>query len=124
MSDAPEPVVQLTFTNLFKRRLKGLAKRYRQIQQDIQPILEQLTLGNFIGDQISGTKYTIYKVRARNSDAQAGKSSGYRLIYQIDSATSVILHLIYAKTDQATISADEIQDLIEIYEKERCAGER
>lgn len=118
MSDEPEPVVRLTFTNLFKRRLKGLAKRYRQIQPDIQPILEQLTMGNFIGDRISGTKYTVYKVRARNSDAQVGKSGGYRLIYQIESDTSAILHLIYAKTDQATIAADEIQELIESYEKE------
>ncbi len=76
-------------------------------------------MGNFIGDRISGTKYTVYKVRARNSDAQAGKSGGYRLIYQIESDATVILHLIYSKTDEATIAADEIQELIEAYEKER-----
>jgi hypothetical protein len=29
-------VVELQFTALFKHRLKGLAKRYRQIQTDIQ----------------------------------------------------------------------------------------
>jgi mRNA-degrading endonuclease RelE of RelBE toxin-antitoxin system len=118
MSESPQSPVQLTFTALFKRRLKGLAKRYRQIHQDIQPVLDQLLLGNLIGDQISGTKYTVYKVRAGNSDTQAGKSGGYRLIYQLESPSIIILHLIYSKTDQATIAADEIQDLIENYRKE------
>jgi mRNA-degrading endonuclease RelE of RelBE toxin-antitoxin system len=109
MSDG---VIKLQFTALFKRRLKGLAKRYRQIQADIQPVLEQISLGNFIGDQIVGTNYTVYKVRAKNSNAQVGKSGGYRLIYQIESPTCVILHLIYAKSDQATVNTDEIQRMV------------
>ncbi|WP_289501423.1 type II toxin-antitoxin system RelE/ParE family toxin [Gloeocapsopsis sp. IPPAS B-1203] len=117
MSDSLESLVQLTFTSLFKRRLKGLAKRYRRIQTDIQPVLDNLHLANFIGEQVSGTKYTVYKVRARNSDAQSGKSGGYRLIYQIESPASVILHLIYAKSEQATITAEEIQQLIESYQE-------
>ncbi|MEG5065891.1 hypothetical protein QUB33_19935 [Microcoleus sp. B3-A4] len=41
--------VQVTFTALFKRRLKGLAKKYRQIQTDIQPVLDELIQGNFLG---------------------------------------------------------------------------
>jgi len=76
--------VQVTFTVLFKRRLKGLAKKYRQIQTDIQPVLDELIQGNFIGNQITGTQYTVYKVRAKNSDSQVGKSGGYRLIYQVE----------------------------------------
>jgi mRNA-degrading endonuclease RelE of RelBE toxin-antitoxin system len=111
--------VELQFTTLFKRRLKGLAKRYRHIQTDIQPELEQISLGHFIGDQIAGTGYTVYKVRAKNSDAQVGKSGGYRLIYQVESPTCVILHLIYAKSDQATVNADEIQGMVEEFYRER-----
>lgn len=116
MSDSP---VQIEFTPLFKRRLKGLAKKYRQIQTDIQPVLDQLVLGNLLGDQIAGTTYTVYKVRAKNSDAQSGKSGGYRLIYQIATPSDVVLHLIYSKSEQATVNADEIQDIIETYQKER-----
>jgi mRNA-degrading endonuclease RelE of RelBE toxin-antitoxin system len=115
MSDA---FVELQFTALFKRRLKGLAKRYRQIQADIQPVFEQISLGNFIGDRIPGTSYTVYKVRAKNSDAQVGKSGGYRLIYQIESPTCVILHLIYSKSDQTTVNADEIQRMVEEFYSE------
>ncbi|MEG5031461.1 type II toxin-antitoxin system mRNA interferase toxin, RelE/StbE family [Microcoleus sp. AT3-D2] len=108
--------VQVTFTVLFKRRLKGLAKKYRQIQTDIQPVLDELIQGNFIGDQITGTQYTVYKVRAKNSDSQVGKSGGYRLIYQVESPTQVVLHLIYSKSEQANVSAEEIQTAIAEYQ--------
>jgi mRNA-degrading endonuclease RelE of RelBE toxin-antitoxin system len=113
-----EVSVQLRFTALFRRRLKGLAKKYRQIQSDIEPVLVQLRQGDFIGDQIQGTQYSVYKVRARNSDAQSGKSGGYRLIYQVESPTDVVLHLIYAKSEQANVSADEIQAAIAQYQAE------
>ena len=113
MSDTP---VQLKFTALFKRRLKGLAKKYRQIQADIQPVLDQIIQGNFIGDQITGTQYIVYKVRAKNSDAQVGKSGGYRLIYQVESPTQVVLHLIYSKSEQANVSTEEIQTAIAQYQ--------
>jgi mRNA-degrading endonuclease RelE of RelBE toxin-antitoxin system len=113
-----EVSVQLRFTALFRRRLKGLAKKYRQIQSDIEPVLVQLRQGDFIGDQIQGTQYSVYKVRARNSDAQSGKSGGYRLIYQVESPTDAVLHLIYAKSEQANVSAEEIQAAIAQYQAE------
>jgi len=118
MSDLDDSSTQIEFTSLFKRRLKGLSKKYRQIQSDIQPILNQLLLGHLIGDQISGTTYTVYKVRAKNSDAQSGKSGGYRLIYQVVTPSNIVLHLIYSKSEQANVNADEIQDIIETYQKE------
>lgn len=113
MSDMP---VQLKFTALFKRRLKGLAKKYRQIQTDVQPVLDEIIQGNFIGNQIAGTQYTVYKVWAKNSDAQVGNSGGYRLIYQVESPTQVVLHLIYSKSEQANVSAEEIQIAIAEYQ--------
>ncbi len=119
MSDFSDPTIQIEFTSLFKRRLKGLAKKYRLVQADIQPILTQLLLGHLMGNQISGTTYTVYKVRAKNSDAQSGKSGGYRLIYQVVAPTKIVLHLIYSKSEQVTVSAGEIQDIIEIHQRER-----
>jgi mRNA-degrading endonuclease RelE of RelBE toxin-antitoxin system len=105
-------MTEVRFTLPFIRRLKGLTKRYRKIQNDIQPIIEELQLGNFIGDQIVGINFTIFKVRAKNSDIPIGKSGGYRVIYQIVSPELVLLLLIYAKSDQADVSLDEIQDAI------------
>jgi len=105
-------MTEVRFTLPFIRRLKGLTKRYRKIQNDIQPIIEELQLGNFIGDQIVGINFTIFKIRAKNSDIPTGKSGGYRVIYQIVSPELVLLLLIYAKSDQADVSLDEIQDAI------------
>jgi mRNA-degrading endonuclease RelE of RelBE toxin-antitoxin system len=106
-------MTDVKFSSAFKRRLKALAKRYRSIQKDIQPIIDELQKGNFMGDQISGTSVTVFKVRARNSDIPVGKSGGYRLIYQAHSQDSVSLLLIYAKSIQTDASLKEIENALE-----------
>lgn len=105
-------MVEIRFTPPFQRRLKALKKRYRQIRRDIEPILADLERGNFIGDQLSGSEFTIFKVRAKNSDIPIGKSGGYRLIYQVLSPECVLLLLIYAKSDQADVSIAEIEEAV------------
>ncbi len=111
--------VEVRFTLPFKRRLKSLAKRYRQIQNDIQPIIDELLAGNFIGDRIAGTSYTVFKMRAIPTDIPTGKSGGYRLIYQLVSPQCISLLLIYSKSDQADVAAEEIEDAIEEVMKEK-----
>ncbi|WP_193431332.1 type II toxin-antitoxin system RelE family toxin [Moorena producens] len=110
MTDAP--LVEVQLTPEFQRKLKVLAKKYRQIQADLQPILEQLQMGSFLGDQISGIGSTVMKVRIRNSDSQRGKSGGYRLIYWISSTELIILLDIYSKSDQQDIEVAEIRQII------------
>lgn len=105
-------MAQVQFSNLFKRRIKALSKRYRQIQKDIQPIINALESDQIIGDKIVGTDSSVFKVRAKNSDIPTGKSGGYRLIYQLVSPDLVLLLLIYAKSDQSDVSVEEIRDLI------------
>ena len=105
-------MVDIRFTATFKRRLKSLAKRYRQIQADLQPILDELERGNFVGDQLSGISATAFKVRAKNSDIPVGKSGGYRLIYQVHSPEEISLLLIYAKSSQTDVSAEEVEEAI------------
>ena len=73
--------LKIQFTDVFKRQVRDLAKRYRRIKLDIQPVLDQLQSGDLVGDQIQNTGYTVFKVRIKNSDIQKGKSGGYRLIY-------------------------------------------
>jgi mRNA-degrading endonuclease RelE of RelBE toxin-antitoxin system len=119
MSEISDLPIRLEFSVFFKRRLKGLAKKYRQIAIDIQPILDQLLAGDFVGDRIPGTSYIVYKARAKNSDAQAGKSGGYRLIYRVESPMKVVLHLIYSKSDQTNISIDDIETAIAAYQAEQ-----
>lgn len=103
---------EIRFTNPFKRRLKKLSKRYRKIQKDIHPILEELKAGNLLGDPITGVSQTVFKVRAKNSDIPTGKSGGYRLIYQIIDNEVILLLVIYAKSEQTNITASEIEQII------------
>lgn len=96
----------------FKRRIKALSKRYRQIKSDIQPIIEALQLGKVIGNRIAGTDFVIFKVRVKNSDIPVGKSGGYRVIYQVISPECVALLVIYAKSDLEDITLEQIEQAI------------
>jgi len=107
------PQIQLVFSDEFKTRLRTLIKRYRSIRTDLKPLLDELQSGNFIGDQIPGTGYTVFKVRLKNSDIQKGKSGGYRVIYQLSSDTYILLVIIYSKSDQDDIPANQIRDIID-----------
>jgi mRNA-degrading endonuclease RelE of RelBE toxin-antitoxin system len=106
--------VKIDLSSEFKRNLRNLAKRYRSIRSDVQIVIQELEIGNFVGDRMAGIgeDYFIFKVRARNSDIQKGKSAGYRLIYQIESPTSILMLTIYSKSDRADISADEIREIL------------
>ncbi len=46
------PLIQVEATAKFQRNLRVLAKKYRSIRNDVQPIIEQLQLGELPGDQI------------------------------------------------------------------------
>nr|WP_071187671.1 type II toxin-antitoxin system RelE/ParE family toxin [Trichormus sp. NMC-1] len=112
-----QPLIQVQASVTFTRNIRNLAKKYRSIRNDIQPVAEQLERGDLPGDKISGIGYDVFKLRIRNSDIQKGKSGGYRLIYYVKTAKGIILLTIYAKSEQADILADEIRSIITEYEK-------
>ena len=118
MSNKPSGQIQVEFTPEFKRNLRSLAKKYRHIRSDIQPVIEQLQNGSFLGDQVPRTSYTIFKVRVKNSDIHKGKSAGYRFIYYLPSQTKVILVTIYSKSDQSDISPSRIRRIVTEFEQE------
>ncbi|MDX1995892.1 MAG: hypothetical protein SF029_26155 [bacterium] len=47
---------------------------------------------------------------------------GYRIIYYVQTAESLILVTIYAKVDQANIGNDEIRRIIEEYRQDKGDG--
>ena len=110
-SDAASPL-QVSFTLEFKRNLRQLAKRYRHIKTDLQPIIDQLANGSKPGDQVPRVRYEVFEVRAKNSDASRGKSGGYRLIYYVKSESEVVLVTVYSKTEQADIAPENIRQII------------
>jgi mRNA-degrading endonuclease RelE of RelBE toxin-antitoxin system len=104
--------MEIGYSREFKRQLKRLSKRYRQIKKDIEPIIEALILGETPGDQITGVDYTLYKVRAKNTDAQRGKSGGYRVIYYLKTTTSRTLMTVYSKSEYDDVPADALERLV------------
>lgn len=105
--------IQVTYTAEFKSNLKRLAKRYRHIKSDVDPLITQLAEGEQPGDRVPGTNYVVYKVRLANSDNKKGKSAGYRVIYCVEDIQHVVLVTIYSKSDQPDIKAHQINAIIQ-----------
>jgi len=112
-----EELVQVEFTPEFKRNLRALSKKYRQVRSDVQPVIEQIESGEIIGDQVPKVQHAIFKVRIRNSDIRKGKRSGYRLIYHLKSPIDVILITLYSNLDQSDRSARQIKRIIAEFER-------
>jgi mRNA-degrading endonuclease RelE of RelBE toxin-antitoxin system len=60
MTDAPS--IQILVTPDFQGQLRKLAKRYRNIRSDLQPLFDDLESGNCPGDQISW--YNLYRFQS------------------------------------------------------------
>jgi mRNA-degrading endonuclease RelE of RelBE toxin-antitoxin system len=108
--------IQVDMTVKFQKKVKDLEKKYRDLISDIRPIIESLQTGELPGNRIVGLDRSIYKVRVRNSNANRGKSGGYRLIYYVKTSDRVILVTIYSKSEQEDIDRSEIEDIIAEFE--------
>lgn len=117
MTIDPQPI-QIELTPRFQRDLRTLGKRYRNIRNDIQPVIEQLQAGELPGDRIPGMKYEIFKVRIKNSDIQKGKSAGYRAIYYLKTSDSIVLVTIYSQSDLSDIAAETVREILAQYEQQ------
>jgi len=107
----PGEPVSISFTLEFKRNLRALAKKYRSIRSDIQPLIDNLLAGELPGDQVPGVSLTIFKVRLQNSDIQKGKRSGYRCIYYLKTRNIIILVTVYSKSEQSDISTAKLRSI-------------
>lgn len=110
------PSFEILLTPQFQKDLKQLAKRYRSIRKDLQPVIEQLKTGELIGNPLIGLSGAVFKVRIKNSYIHKGKSAGYRLIYYLKTKTNIILIAIYSKSDQSDLSSQVIEGIIRDFE--------
>lgn len=101
-------------TLVFQKTVRKLAKKYRNLQQDLLPVLDLLEQGTFAGNPVPGFEGSICKVRIRSSDQQKGKCGGFRMIYLVDQENRKIwLLALYAKAKQENIRVNEIQQLLD-----------
>jgi mRNA-degrading endonuclease RelE of RelBE toxin-antitoxin system len=110
-------IFSVRFADEFEKELYRLSKKYRNIQRDVEPIIQQLEQGIILGDRLAGfgSEIYVYKLRVKNSDIQKGKSAGYRLIYLLESATSILLLTIYSKAEKEDITVNGINSILGEY---------
>lgn len=96
-------------------------KKFTNILDDLDEIMEKLSEGELVGDEIADIKIpendSVYKVRAVNSNTRQGKSNGYRVIYYVmkEDKTIYLLTVYYKKEDKNIPSKKKIKDIIEKY---------
>ena len=94
----------------FKKNIKSLKKKYRNIKQDIELFGSELSKNPLMGTELGNNTY---KVRIKNSDNNKGKSAGYRIItYVVDENYKIYLVTIYSKSEQDSIIDIELKALI------------
>jgi hypothetical protein len=62
MPDDAAKVVQVEFTPEFKRNTRQLAKKYRHLQADVQPVIDELEAGQTPG--ATNTKNRLYGLQS------------------------------------------------------------
>lgn len=114
---------QIIPTKQFQADVEHYVKKrhFHHIGEDIQAITNELQCGNLLGDEIPNLKIEAdghtYKVRAANTDAHAGKSNGYRIIYYVvkDDQEIYLLTIYYKKDGNRIPTNKEIVSLVAEY---------
>ncbi len=95
----------------FKKNVKTLKKKYRNIKQDLELLASELLKNPLIGTELGKNTY---KIRIKNRDNNKGKSAGYRIItYVVDKDSKIFLVSIYSKSEKDNILDAELEELIE-----------
>ena len=63
MQNNQNQAVEIFYSSDFKRNLRKLAKKYRRIKSDIQPLINKLVKGETPGTEIPKVGYKVFKVR-------------------------------------------------------------
>ncbi len=94
----------------FDKNVKKLAKRYKNIKNDLSLLVTALREKPIEGTHLFGN---CYKIRLVNSSVPTGKSKGFRVItYYIDNNSNLYLLSIYSKSDKESIQESEIIEIL------------
>ena len=102
---------------VFDRQAKRLAKHYASFKQDYKDFLDELRKNPLTGTDLGGG---VRKVRMAIASKGKGKSGGARVItYTVDVIVraeqgQIVLLSIYDKSEQSTITDNEIKRLMQL----------
>lgn len=112
--------VRIKITSNFKKEAKPLLKRYKSLVPELENLEKELSKNPTLGTPLGNN---IFKIRIKISSKGKGKSGGARVISYletelivnlepIETETIVNLISIYDKSETASISTKELQQLI------------
>jgi mRNA-degrading endonuclease RelE of RelBE toxin-antitoxin system len=85
----------------FQRNVKQLRKKYAGVDAAVwKTLVEQLGPNPTIGIPLRGFSHRVYKLRVANPSAGRGKRGGYRLIYDWNPTTAILVLLILYTHDE------------------------
>lgn len=96
----------VVLTSGFKKDLKRIAKKHRQILSDISLLADQLAENPTIGTDLGKN---VYKIRLAITGSSKGKSGGARVITYVKiAAQTAILAEIYLKNEYDTVDVNSV----------------
>ena len=96
----------VVLTASFKKDLKRIAKKHKQILADISSLIDELAENPTVCTDLGKN---IFKIRVAISGSSKGKSGGARVITHIKIiAQTVVLAEIYLKNEYDTVSTDAV----------------
>ncbi len=96
----------------FDRQFKRLAKKFPSLKNDFQELVDSLIENPVQGDSIGKGSY---KIRLSITSKGKGKSGGARIITHVLVQSELVYLLsIYDKSEQSSISNDELKALIKL----------
>ncbi len=102
----------IEFSDNFLKEAKRLSKKYQQIKGDIQQAVKEIEMRNDVGTPLG---FNLFKKRVKNSSTPTGKRGGFRVIVYQQIQEKTVLISIYSKTEQTTISDEELVALLNTY---------
>ena len=100
----------------FDRQLRRLAKKFPSLVREYGPLLDALEANPETGTSIG---HSCYKIRMAIASKGAGKRGDARVVTYVQVVTeTVFLLAIYDKSEQATLTSQQVLALLGLLEKQ------
>ena len=107
---------QIRLTAEFRRDAKRLSKKQKSLPDDFNRLVQQLLTDPHLGTPIG---HSCYKIRMAIASKGAGKRGGARVVTYVQVVNeTVFLLAIYDKSEQATLTSQQVLALLGLLEKQ------
>ena len=106
------PRTRVRQTRRFDSRLEKLARKYPQVLDAVDNLIEELEQGDRPGIRYRRVGDVVFRVRLVNRSARAGKRGGFRIAYQVGGEHTVTLIAICARSECRDLDETRIRQFL------------